>query len=298
MSTIVPGAVDRPLHTWRIVLLAGLALWGVSTLTLVATEDIILLPAVVLLGSFLVPVVCVFWLLDHGHHTTLSPARLLSGFFVAGVLGLMAAAALETWLLPSRLLPNLWVGLIEEAVKLAGLIAIAWSLPAYRMRDGLILGATIGLGFASFESAGYTLDAGFSSGVGFSAKDLVSEELLRAAIAPVGHGVWTGLIGAALFRCSRGRPRPRIDLVVFATFLVASVLHALWDASSNAAVVVTVLVAGDGPLRDALGHGTVPAPTAVDQQVLLGAIQWAFMGLVAGVGVWLFHHAWRAAADD
>jgi RsiW-degrading membrane proteinase PrsW (M82 family) len=295
MSTIVPEAVERPLHTWRTVLLAGLALWAVSTATLVATADLILLPAVVLLGSFLVPVACVFWLLDHGHHTTLSPARLLSAFVAAGVLGLMAAAALETWLLPSRLMPNLWVGLIEEAVKLVGLAAVAWALPTYRVRDGLILGATVGLGFASFESAGYTLDAGFSAGDGFSARDLVSEELLRAAIAPVGHGVWTGLVGAALFSCSRGSRRVRFSLVVIATFLVAAGLHALWDASSNAAVVVCVLVAGDPTLRDVLRSGTVPAPTAIEQQVLLGAIQWAFMGMIAFVGLWLFRRAWRAA---
>lgn len=300
MSTIVTAAAEqqRPAHTWRTVLVAGLALWAVSTVTLVATDDLILLPAVVLLGSFLVPVACVFWLLEHGHHTTLSPARLLSAFVGAGVLGLMAAAALETWLLPARLMPNLWVGLIEEAVKLAGLIAVSWSLPGHRVRDGLILGATVGLGFASFESAGYTLDAGFSGGNGFSAGDLVSEEILRAAIAPVGHGVWTGLMGAALFRCSRGRAHPRIDLVVFGTFLVAAGLHALWDASSNAAVVVCVLVTGDDTLRTALREGTVPAPTAIDQQLLLGAVQWAFMGIVAVAGLWLFRRAWRAAAGD
>jgi RsiW-degrading membrane proteinase PrsW (M82 family) len=296
MSTIVPG-VDRPLHTWRTVLLAGLGLWAISTATLVATDDLILLPAVVLLGSFLVPVACVFWLLDHGHHTTLSPGRLLAAFFVAGVLGLMAAAALETWLLPERLMPNLWVGLIEEAVKLVGLAGVAWSLPSYRVRDGLILGATVGLGFASFESAGYTLNAGFSSGDGFSASDLVSEELLRAAIAPVGHGVWTGLVGAALFRSSRGRARPRAGLVVVATYLVASGLHALWDASSNAAVVVCVLVAGDAIERESLRAGSLPSPAEIDEQMLLGAVQWTFMGLVAIAGLWLFRRAWRAAAE-
>lgn len=298
MSAIESAAASRPVHLWRIVLIAGLAIWALSTITLVATEDLILLPAVVMLGSFLVPVACVFWLLEHGHHTTLSPARLLSAFFAAGVLGLMAAAALETWLLPSRLVPNLWVGLIEEAVKVVGLVAVAWTLPSYRVRDGLILGATVGLGFASFESAGYTLDAGFSNGNGFSASDLVSEELLRAAIAPVGHGVWTGMVGAALFGASRGRARPRISWLVILTFLVASGLHALWDASSNAAVVVCVLVAGDTTLRESLREGTVPAPSAISQQMLLGAIQWLFMGIIAVVGLWLFRNAWRRAPDD
>jgi protease PrsW len=297
-SASVPApAGDRPLRAWRTVLLAGLGLWITSTATLVATDDLILLPAVVMLGSFLVPVASIFWLLDHGHHTTLTPARLMAGFFVAGVLGLMAAAALETWLLPERLMPNLWVGLIEELVKVAGLVAVAWTLPSYRVRDGLILGATVGLGFASFESAGYTLNAGFSNGNGFSASDLVSEELLRAAIAPVGHGVWTGMIGAALFGYSAGRTRPRINPMIIATYLVASLLHALWDASSNAAVVVTVLVAGDASERHTLHAGTLPAPAVIDEQLLLGAVQWLFMGIIAFAGLWLFRRAWRAAGD-
>jgi RsiW-degrading membrane proteinase PrsW (M82 family) len=46
------------------------------------------------------------------------------------------------------------VGLIEEAVKLGAL----WLLARYTMRDGMVLGATVGFGFAALESAGYAFN--------------------------------------------------------------------------------------------------------------------------------------------
>ena len=154
-----------------------------------------------------------FWVVEHGHHTTLTPARLMVAFFVAGVLGLLASAALEIWLVPSRMLPNLWVGLIEEAVKAVGLLLVGRGLARYRVRDGIILGATVGLGFGAFEAAGYSLSYSVQSGA-FSARDLVSEELLRAVIAPFGHGVWTALVGAAAFAtAARARQPARVVVV-------------------------------------------------------------------------------------
>ncbi len=50
------------------------------------------------------------------------------------------------------------MGLIEEAVKLGAL----WLLARYTMRDGMVLGATVGFGFAALESAGYAFNALFA----------------------------------------------------------------------------------------------------------------------------------------
>jgi RsiW-degrading membrane proteinase PrsW (M82 family) len=278
---------------WRTVLMTGFALWVASVAALVATDDEILVPAAILFGSFLVPVTCVFWLLEHGHHTTLTPARLLAGFFVAGVLGLLLSAVLEIWLVPTRMVPNLWVALIEEAVKTIGLLIVGRGLARYRVRDGIILGVTVGLGFGAFEASGYSLSYSVQGG-SFSPQDLVSEELLRAAIAPFGHGVWTGLVGAAAFAAAAANDnRPAWSWRILGAYLVAVALHATWDASSNAAVVLTVLLDGDAGQRSALSGGSIPAPSTVHQQLMLGVIQWAIMTVVAIVGVWLVSRRWR-----
>src|ERR1700754_223859 len=125
------------LRGWRAVLGYGLLLWAAATLALLATGDDILLPSVVLIGSFLVPVTAIFWFLEHDHETELTPTRLYGAFFVAGVSGLLIAALLETWLVPSREFPNVWVGLIEEAVKGIGVFVLARGLHRYAIRDGV-----------------------------------------------------------------------------------------------------------------------------------------------------------------
>ena len=49
----------------------GLLLWGAAFAVARVTRNVILLPTIVLLGSFLVPVTAVVWYLDHDP----SPAR-------------------------------------------------------------------------------------------------------------------------------------------------------------------------------------------------------------------------------
>jgi len=284
----------RATHAWRAVFACGLLLWIASTVTLVLTGDEIVLPSVVIFGSFLVPVTAIFWLMDHRHHTALDPRRLLVAFFVAGVLGMLAAAALETWLVPERDLPNLWVGFIEEAVKAIGLVLVARGLPSYAVRDGVLLGVTVGLGFGAFESSGYALTYGLRGG-DVSVHALISEEMLRAVIAPFCHGVWTGLVGAALFAGARdGRLRLTAGVVV--AYVTASLLHALWDGAGTAATVVTVLVTGDDIEREALRAWDLPAPVALESHWVWGAVDWGLMAVVAIVGVALVRRRWRQAA--
>ena len=71
------------------------------------------------------------------------------------------------------------VGLIEETVKALGVVILAIGLSRYLVRDGILLGVVVGLGFGAFEASGYAMNWGFESGE-FSASDLISEEILRA----------------------------------------------------------------------------------------------------------------------
>src|SRR3982074_1299837 len=83
---------------WWAILLIGLALWGAAVGTMFLTQNIILLPTIVLLGSFLVPLTAIAWYLDHDGSLALSPRRILSAFVIAGGLGLIVASLLEFWL--------------------------------------------------------------------------------------------------------------------------------------------------------------------------------------------------------
>src|ERR1700730_8993492 len=143
---------------WWAVLLVGSALWVASAVDVYFTGNVIVLPTVVLVGSFLVPVSGVVWYLDHDPSPALSPRRVLAAFILAGVIGVLAASVLEFWVVfgPGPL-GNLKVGLIEELVKGVAIVFVAWGIHSFSRRDGLVLGAAVGFGFAALESSGYAL---------------------------------------------------------------------------------------------------------------------------------------------
>ncbi|MGI9097418.1 MAG: PrsW family glutamic-type intramembrane protease [Solirubrobacteraceae bacterium] len=66
-----------------------------------------------------------------------------------------------------------------------------------------MLGVAVGFGFASFESSGYALVALFGPH-GLELHNMISTVLERGLLAPVGHGLWTGIVGGCpLHGCAR-----------------------------------------------------------------------------------------------
>src|SRR6202022_3421909 len=105
---------ERWAPPWWAVFIVGLLLWGATVAVGRVTHNIILLPTIVLLGSFLVPVTAVVWYLDHDPSPALSPRRIVTAFIIAGVFGVLGASLLEYWLVSGGFLGRLGGGLIEE----------------------------------------------------------------------------------------------------------------------------------------------------------------------------------------
>src|SRR5437660_5813398 len=114
-----PGVVS-----WQQVLGIGFVLWLASVLVTGLTENLNMIPTVILLGSFLVPATAVVWYLDHYQSDQLNPWRILSAFLVGGTLGVLAASILEAWLLSDGLFVYLGVGFLEELAKVIALLAV------------------------------------------------------------------------------------------------------------------------------------------------------------------------------
>jgi RsiW-degrading membrane proteinase PrsW (M82 family) len=222
---------------WRRVFLTGFALWLLTVVVTFATGNPNLIPTLVLLGSFLVPVTFVLWAFTRRHSGEVTAELLFSTFVTGGVLGVLAASLLETYLLHPDPLFFLGVGLIEEAAKLAALAFLCRRLQHKYAVDGVILGAAVGFGFAAFESAGYAFTALFTQ-QGLSLMTLVETELLRGVLAPVGHGLWTAILGGVLFAAS-GRRHFAFTGRLLVTYLGVAVLHALWDGWQSIAQVIT-----------------------------------------------------------
>src|SRR4029434_820163 len=135
---------------WLRVFVVGLLLWVASVVVTFWTANVNLVATVILLCSFLVSGTFVVYAFQHYADKVVTPQRIFAAFVYGGVLGVLGASVLEAaFLKQPSVVTYLGVGLIEEAVKLAALWLLALRLPRYTMRDGIVLGATVGLGFAA-----------------------------------------------------------------------------------------------------------------------------------------------------
>jgi RsiW-degrading membrane proteinase PrsW (M82 family) len=261
---------------WWLVLPIGLVLWIATVADAFYTNNLILLPTIVLLGSFLVPVTGVVWYLDHDPSPALSPRRVVSAFILAGVLGALAASTLEYWLVfGPGLFGNLKVGLIEEFVKGALIVVFALGIRSYTTRDGMVLGATVGFGFAALESSGYALASLFvvqGHQLFLSLPSVVLNELVRGVLAPFGHGLWSAILGGVIFHAARnGRLRPTLAILI--TYIGVSLMHGAYDSFGGIVGYIVISIIGIVPLvylwlREDRGlpFRRIPAPAAQRSQ--------------------------------
>src|SRR4051794_7451984 len=197
MAQRVSAVRERVMRPWLLALVGGAVLWlGVRT-ALLDTGNINLVPSLIVLGASLGPVVFVMYVYERVQEV---PWPLLLVCFIAGgVLGVTAASVLEyRTVLGLGVLPTVAIGVIEETCKLILPVAIFLTGRFRREADGLLFGVAAGMGFAAFESMGYGLTMLILS----QGKITAVEQLLfvRGLLSPAGHGAWTGLICAMLWR--------------------------------------------------------------------------------------------------
>ena len=262
---------------WWAVFLIGLVLWVAATAATFLTGDIITLPTVILLGSFLVPVTAVIWYLDHDPSPVLSPRRILVAFIIAGSVGVLGASLLEYWLLGTGPAQMLGVGLIEEFVKAALIVVVALGIHTFHTRDGIVLGAAVGFGFGALESSGYALASLFvvqNHHLVLSLGSVVFTELIRGVLAPFGHGLWTGIMGGVIFAAARNG-RMRLTLSIVGAYLLVSVLHGAFDSIASITGYVIISIIGLVPLillwvradpRGGVIPRRAPQPTLASQE--------------------------------
>jgi RsiW-degrading membrane proteinase PrsW (M82 family) len=303
--TAIDGAPDSPTvqprtHPqrtgpgWLRIFLSGLVLWSAAVAVTFATGNVNLVPTIILLGSFLVPVAFVTYAFGQADEVV-TAQRIFTAFVYGGVLGVLGASVLEAAFLRRPSGPAYaGVGLIEEAVKLGALWLLARRLPRYTMRDGIVLGAAVGFGFAAFESAGYAFNALFTAG-GPSLLNLVETEVLRGILAPVGHGLWTAILGGTLFGVAARRGRLRLSGAVLGSYVLVAVLHGLWDASRGIAVWLTLLLTGTPVQWLLIQLGRAPEVTP-SQVHLFTVLSWGLLSVDALLGVLVLRGRWRKAA--
>lgn len=290
-----PEAVPHPHHHhgwWWKTLLTGLALWILTIVVTVTTQNTNLIPTLILLGSFLVPFCVVLFAIERVTGSV-SSLQLVLAFFVGGIFGVLGASLLEVDLHQSYWM-YLLVGLIEEFVKAILLIIIGWRVVPKTAAQGALLGATVGAGFAAFESAGYAFNAAITS-QGIDLVSLLQTEVLRAILAPVGHVLWTAVLGAVLFGAARGAARFRFSIWIVVTYVGVAILHGLWDSAGDLASVIALLVNGRA-LEELTTAGGLSPQTASAVSALAGILYIVVLLVVAAGGIltlWLVLRHYR-----
>jgi RsiW-degrading membrane proteinase PrsW (M82 family) len=203
------------------------------------------IPGMMFIGSFAVPLatLMLFFELNSPRNVSLQTVGKL--FLFGAVVSL--AVALLGYSLPIFQLGTWEAGIVEEVAKLLTVVIVMRSVRYKYILNGILFGATVGAGFACFETAGYALNEGFLPGL---LQGLVAGQnstvathagvvgmlqilLLRGILAPLGHVAWTAIAAGAFWRVKKDRPfspAMLLDVHFLKAFAIPVVLHATWDA--------------------------------------------------------------------
>lgn len=243
-----PSRWRRLLPPWLLVLGTGLVLYFIDYAALLLTRNIMYVPSLIAVGALTVPAAFLVYVSRAARASEVPPWGFTMCALWGGVLGTVIAGIVELDTLHILgALPAPLIGLIEESVKLAVPVVVFATVRRYRGREinGLVIGVSVGMGFAVFETMGY----GFAGLLASRGNVAVVDHLLllRGLLAPAGHIAWTGLACAALWRAGiRGAPRAVLGFV--ATFVLVVALHALWDGVGTWWAYLGIAVVGLGLL--------------------------------------------------
>lgn len=206
-----------------------------------------LVPGLIFCGSFAVPISTLFLFFEINIRKNVPLWQVIRLVFFGGILSMVITLILFQ---NTQSLSNAFgassAGLIEEPAKLGALIFLmrGENIKKYPyILNGLLLGASVGCGFAAFESAGYALEAGLFSSTG----KMIESIQLRGILSPFGHIVWTAVSGAALWRVKKGgyfSLQLFKDKRFFKPFGLIVACHFIWNSGLPSPFMLIQLISG------------------------------------------------------
>jgi RsiW-degrading membrane proteinase PrsW (M82 family) len=167
--------------------------------------------------------------------------------FLFGAIASLGVALLG-YALPIFDISDMEAGIVEEVAKLLTVVVVMRSARYPYILNGILFGATVGAGFACFETAGYALNMGLLPGLlpAIQGAQQVSPAAMHSGVvsmlallgmrgieAPLGHVAWTALAAGAFWRVKKDKPTSvsmLFDTRFLKTFLIPVSMHAIWDA--------------------------------------------------------------------
>ncbi len=207
----------------------------------IETENPNLLPGLILIGSFAIPVSFTIFFFECNLPKNISLYTLTKLFVWGGILGIIFSLILyEVNLGTATMFGASAAALLEEPGKLAAVLILANATRHHWTLNGICMGAAVGAGFAAFESAGYALQGLLMSAVfvdkmadGDGIDFMLDVMFTRGVLAPFGHVIWTAILVGALWRVKGKEPFGFAMLgrgeFLRPAFLVVA-LHFLWNS--------------------------------------------------------------------
>ncbi len=162
---------------------------------------------------------------------------------------LLDQAQLFAWLQNSLVAP-----FVEEAVKGAALLLLLVLLPieVNSVRDGIVYGGLVGLGFAVTEAVVYIVQDFVATGEPSYAAQLIPRFVLGGIN---GHALYSALLGAGLGLARQGDyGRVRKGLIGLGAFVLAVAAHSMSNAFGPFALAGFASLAGFDPNRVTIGQ--------------------------------------------
>jgi RsiW-degrading membrane proteinase PrsW (M82 family)/uncharacterized membrane protein YhaH (DUF805 family) len=231
-------------------LLTSAFLFGVFLAMFYLTSNLKMIPGIMILGSFAVPLATLILFFEMNSPRNVSMYRVLSFVFAGGTASLFLTLFVVDPLANSLLGDYYSIfgagvaGIVEESAKVATVIFLLSLFPPnrypYRL-NALLFGAAVGAGFAAFESAGYALEYGLLLNGGVGA--MVGTILIRALFTPLCHIAWTAITCAAYWN-ARQQHASALEAVASPIFVklftVPVVLHFAWNTVGIVWIQITL----------------------------------------------------------
>jgi len=208
-------------------------------------QALVLLPALLVIGSFAIPlsVLVLFFEINTPHNISLFYITTL-GLLGGALSFLLTFLLFDYFAILTMAYGDSAAGFVEESAKLLGLLFFVRKDISKRypyLLNGLLLGATIGTGFSAFESAGYALRAGMESN---SFAQLNINLVLRGLLSPFSHVVWSAMAAGAFwlaFRDNHNFFKSIFSARFGSLFILSLVFHFCWNLNLDWPLWATIM---------------------------------------------------------
>ncbi len=189
-----------------------------------------LLPGLLVVGTVAIPFSLLIFFFEMNVPRNVSLYQVIKLLLTGGLVSIIVSLFFFQWTNLDSMFGAAAAGIIEEIGKALTLLLVVRKARFRWTLNGLLLGATVGTGFAVFESAGYAFREVLSNGAR-AMRDMIMERGILSVLG--GHVLWTGLVGAALWRVRGDRPFTR-EMLTDPRFLrvlsVCMAMHMVWNS--------------------------------------------------------------------